>query len=96
MVGLQPLQRPFDLAHDVVAREPLVVGTFTDPAGHLGGDHQIVALALHGPRQHYLRTANVGAVIHRAVNVGTVDQIDALVDGMFDQPLCGRFIALAA
>jgi hypothetical protein len=85
-----------DLAQDVVARGALVVRPAPDRADDLRGDDDVVAHALERPAQNHLGAAGVGAVVHQAVDVRTVEEVDPTVEGSSNQPLRLLFVRLPA
>ena len=79
-VRLQPAERPFDLAHDVIARRSLIVGTRANRTVHLRSDHHVVASAFECTAQHLLRTPDICTVVHEAIHVRAIDQVDPGVE----------------
>ena len=53
----------------------------------LARDHEVVAFALDGPAEDRLRLTDVGAVVHRAIDVGAIEERDPSIDRGFDESL---------
>jgi len=77
VVGPQPPKRVLDGGDDPAPRGPLVVRALPDRAAELGGEHDVVPAALQRLADHLLGVA---------VGVGGVDDVDARVDRLVDDP----------
>ena len=84
VIRLKAGQGAVDLPHDVIARQTGVVGPVADAAGHLRGDHEVVAVPLEDARQNLLRRAASLVHVPEAVDVGAVDEVDPQLDGPLD------------
>ncbi|MNM76661.1 hypothetical protein D3C81_884910 [compost metagenome] len=74
IVGSQPAQAVFHLAQDPRARIVRLVRTAAHRVAELGGEHPVVAVGNQQAAHHLL-----GAAL--AVDIGGVDEIDAVVTG---------------
>ena len=79
VVGLQAAQAGFALLDDVAAAVAHVVGAFAHHAVHLGGEDDVVALAVA-----LERLAGDLLAAAAAVDVGGVEEVDAGVEGAVD------------
>ena len=77
VISAQPAKTAIHRVHQVLAREANVVGTLSCGDEPLGGDHEIVAMALHRLSDDLLRVTGV-------VGVGCVDEVDSVLKRGFD------------
>jgi hypothetical protein len=77
VVGAKTLKAVFDLVEDVPAGVAALVGPLAHFHGDLGGDDEVVAVALDG-------LADAGLRLPCAVDVGCVDEGDALFTGFVE------------
>jgi hypothetical protein len=70
-----------DSSRGVIARLAAAVGQVVHDAGCLGRDHQLVAGQLQFPE----RVADQGFGLSQRVDVGGIDEIDALIEGKADE-----------
>ena len=96
LMCLEAGQGAVDLPHDVIARQTGVVGPVADAAGHLRGDHEVVAVPPEYARQNLLRRAAGLVHVPKAVDVGAVDEVDPQLDGPLDGALGLIGVLLAA
>lgn len=82
-------QARLDCPHHPMAREPAVSGTAADRIAELGGEDPVVAPVLDRT-PHDLLGAAVG------IDVGRVDEVDALVAGSIDDAARRRLVRLRA
>ena len=73
VVGLQPLQRAFDLLLDVQSRHTGIVGPPAHRIEELGGDDGVLALTLQRDTQHRFRGA-------ADIGIGRVEEVHARIE----------------
>ena len=89
-VGAEPAQAVLDLADDPTAAVAPLVGVVAEAAVELGGQHDVVAPAAgEGLADDGLRLA-------RGVDVGGVDEVDARVQRVVDDPDAVVVVGVAA
>ena len=96
VVGIEARQGAVYLAHDVVAREPDVVGAIADTTKDFGGDHQVIAVALEDASEDLFGGTGVAPIIFEAVDIGAVDEVNTEFDGAFDSAFGFCSVGLAA
>src|SRR3954471_14011797 len=77
VVGAEPTQRVLDLVDDPASGATALVGVLAHRHEELGGERDIVTAALEGLADDLLRLAS-------RVDVGGVNEVDALVQGGLD------------
>ncbi len=83
VLQLQPLQARLDAVHDVAAGTAAAVGARAGLAEHLGGDDDVLARHLQ-----VLQRLPGELLRHAArVHVGRVDEVDAGVERLADEPV---------
>jgi hypothetical protein len=88
-IGLQPLEAGLDRLDDMAPRGAACVEVGADLGVDLGGEHKVVAMALHQPAEDLLRNALV-------VLVGGVEEVDAGVAAGFVHRRGGHLVGVAA
>src|SRR5262249_44631386 len=93
-IGLQPTERRVDRIHDVAATVAGVPGLRARRAEPLGGEHELVALALPPAAEDLFGTTAGREVAAERVDVGSVDERDAEVARMIEDGARPRFVDL--
>ncbi len=81
VVGVEPVERPFDLRSNVLAREILVELALHRPI-HLAGDHDVLAFVVVEP------LADPAFALAAAVAIGGVNEVDPVVPRRVEQVVC--------
>ena len=94
VIGIEPAQRALDFTKNVVSRQTDIVRAGSDLAGYLRSNDDVIAFALQRPAKHNLGSPDIRAVVHQAVYICAIDQIDAAVNCHLDHSLGFRLIRL--
>ena len=95
-IGLQALERAFNLSHDVPTRSIGIVNTLRHWARHLRGYNDIIAASSipHHFAQDHLGCTRAPSVVAKPVDVGAVNQVQSAVKRGGDRLLGIRGIIL--